>query len=466
MNIITNLKRFNQEYLKAEKWYPFYIILVINLYLLITYPKKVFFWDAGQYMTLAKTFIVDGHFSLLNYASEVRGYFFPLMLQIPLQFSNLTGLNEVFGFRILSAIAIGICLAILFPKILEELFNFHAKPLQILIFAALVTFFWYGNYAYPLSDFPSLAFFLTGLTLCLQVFKSKNALWFKGLMIFLAGICLASSTSIRITYLIPFFIILLIFLVRLAFTKFKISNKLVIAIFLIVGSIIVFIPQALSNRIHYKVNTPFQVETIFMAQLYGGLDVQRVDCGTSIPNTPSLVITESQGTAILKKYDIGAGGLTLARYFDIVYHQPFDIATLYVRHLFDGLDIVYPTTYVRDIYANTIIYRLVNYTLWFLAISLLWRRGIRIKQDGETLIVCFIVILPALLSIPSRIEVRYFLPVYILMYGCISFWLFSKREHWKQFLTWRSAIAYICFLAACFTFSSYLFSEIGILLQN
>lgn len=466
MQIITQLKTFNGEYLKAERWYPFYTILFINLCLLITYPKKVLFWDAGQYMSLAKMFITDDQFSLLSYYSQLRGYFFPLMLQVPLQIANITGLDEVLAFRIVSALAMTIVLTVVFPKIFEGIFNFRAQPWQVLIFAGLTVFFWYGNYAYSLSDFPALVFFMAGLFICLRVINADQPIWLKAIWICLAGFCLAAAASIRISYLVPFAVILVIFLFRLAFTGLKISNKLLVTALFMAGSIMVFVPQFMSNRIHYKADTPFQIQTIYMVQLAEGLNVQRVDCGTSIPNTPSLVIAESQGAAILNKYNMENSGLTIIRYLELICLQPFDMAAIYARHLFNGFDITYPTTYVPDIYADTIIYRLVNYSLWFLALSLLWKRGVNIRRDKQSIIICLIIILPALLSIPSRIEVRYFLPVYILVYGCASFWLFSKREYWQQLLNWRSVIAYLCFILACLTFSSYIFSTSGILIQN
>ena len=476
---IESLKLFNQKYLKAEKWYPFAIILGINLVLLLTYPQKSLYGDAEAYVNLSKMFTVDGHFSLLNYYNLLRGYFFPLLLQIPLQFSNLTGLNELFCFRVLSAISSAFCFAVLFPQFFEELFNFHAKPAQILIFAGLITFFWYGYFAYPLSDFPALTFLLTGLVLCLHAFKSKRAFWFKGLLFFGGGICLAATPLIRTVYLIPFFLLVLILVIRLAFSKFTVSVKVTLAALLIMGSILSFVPQALSNKIHYQTSSPFpqnkvtDTTDLFLGQLYMGMRQQRNDFGAKMEDgnvTPMLGLPDYQGIGIMKKQNVGEldESWTLKRYFSLVYHQPFDMAALYVRHLFNGLDIVYPTGYVPNIFGNQIIYRFVNYTLWFLAIVMVWRRGISIKKDAEKLVIPLIVALTALLSIPGMMEVRFFLPIYVLMYGCISFWFLSKRIYWKQLFTLRSAISYICFMAACFTFSSYLFatSHAGLLLQN
>lgn len=433
---------------------------------MLNFPLKVFFYDSGGYWIESKMFVVNGHFSLLNYNAFHHGYFFPLLLQVPLQFSTLTGLSEVLGFRIISAIAAAFCLTVIYPKFFEELFGFHAKPIETLVFALLVTFFWYGFFAYPLSDFPALTFFLIGMILCLKVFKSTKALWFKGILTFLAGICLAASTSIRPVYLIPLLLLMLFILMRLALSKFTVGGKALLVSSIIVGSIIIFIPQAMINRIHYQVNSPFpQMQNVFIGDLYTGLQQQRA-LSLGAPEL-LLYMPDNQGIEIFKKNIQGLGeNRSLVEYFGLVCRQPFDMAALYVRHLFNGLDILSPTLYFQDLNANQIVYRFVNYTLWFLVIMLIWKRGISIKHDNEKMFFCFILILPALLAIPGHIEIRYFLPIYILMYGAIGFWFFSKRDIWKQSFTLRSMILYICFVLACFTFSSFEFSTVGILLQN
>jgi len=414
----------------------------------------------------------------------LRGYFLPLILQVPIQLSNLTGLDELTCYRFLSAIMASVCFAVLFPFCFEQLFGFRARPWTKLIFALLVTFFWYGNYAYPLSDFPALTFFLSGLTLCLVAVRSDRGLWAKGGLIIAAGVCLAAATSIRISYLIPFFISLVFLLLRLTFSKNTMIAKSVLPLLLIAGCVIVFVPQALSNKIHYQENTPFQINrladntSLTKAQLYYGFVVQRIDFGnieSPDQSVPALVFRDYQGLEIaekyMEKYGISASNVStapLARIaVDIVVHQPLDIAAIYIRHVFNGLDVVYPYGYVPDFHSkDQIIYRFVNYTLWFLAISLLWRRGINLRQDRHAIIGCFIVMLPALVAIPSQMEIRFFLPIHMLLYAWVSFMLLSKRDHCKQLLTWRSAISYISFIVVCFAWSSYLFSTAGVLLQN
>jgi hypothetical protein len=487
MIVIDKLKLFYSKYPRLSALYPFFITLAVNMVILLRYPYKFLFGDAGGYMDLSKLFIVDGHFSLLNYHDILRGYFLPLILQVPIQLSNLTGLDELTCYRFIAAIIATVCFTVLFPRCFEEFFNFRAMPWAKLIFALLITFFWYGNYAYPLSDFPALTFYLLGLTLFLIAVRSGRGLWAKGGLIMTAGVCLAAAASIRISYLIPLFISLVLLLLRLLFSKNTMIARSLLPLLLIAGCVIVFVPQALSNKIHYQENTPFQINkladntTLLQTQLLLGFLNQRVDFGnieSPDQNVPELFVPDYQGRELVKKYaekyGINASNLSdvsvaqLARIAaDMAAHQPIDIAAIYVRHLLNGLDIVYPYGYVPDFHSrDRIIYRFVNYTLWFLAISLLWRRGINLRREKDALIGCFILMLPAVIAIPSLVEIRFFLPIYILLYACVSFMLLSKQEHRKQLLTRRSIIGYVCFTVICFVWSSYLLSTVGILLQN
>jgi hypothetical protein len=314
-----------------------------------------------------------------------------------------------------------------------------------------------------------LAFFIGGLALCVKAYKSKKSLWFNAALIFLAGICLAAASLIRILYFLPFVLLFVIWLIRLVLTDLTTRGKVILIISMIIGSSIIFAPQAVSNKIHYDVysilpQSQIHKTHIAFLQLYEGLTTQIFESTIENDEAVAFQIPDQQGLIIQKKYF--GENVTFENCLNLALHQPFDMAAIYVRHVFNGLDVIYPMPYINNLLSNHIVYRFVNYTLWFLTIILMWRHGIDVKRDAKKLVFTFLIILPALISIPVMIEPRFFLPAYVLMYGYISFGFISRREEWKQLFTLRTAILYVAFLAACFAFSSYVYSTVGVLLSN
>jgi hypothetical protein len=111
--------------------------------------------------------------------------------------------------------------------------------------------------------------------------------------------------------------------------------------------------------------------------------------------------------------------------------------------------------------------RLVNYSLWFLAILAI-RKNLRwVREHLEISVLLLSLLLPALITIPWTIETRYFLPVFLLLYGAVSYLVVSGdvRQKFMRGLNWRNVIAYLLFIALCFTFSASLFAKAGILLN-
>lgn len=472
-----------KKYSAFEIWYPFILVLAVNLIVLLTYKYKNLYGDAQGYMDLSRMFIKDGHFSLLNYANPLRGYFFPLLLQAPIQFASWTGLSEIISFRLFSAIVISFVSVFVIPWFFEQAFNFQAKPLQRLIFSAFITLFWYGCFAYPLSDFPAMFYFLGGLALCFYAIKSDKALWVRCLSILAGGFCLAAATSIRLIYMIPLILAGIFIIIKLALSKIPASVRVILAVLLIVGSIISLTPQFLSNRTYLHSNSPFPLNqmgtttgstSVFSVQMFMGLRQQRNDFGAKLQDgtvSPMLGLPDSQGNAVANKEQVPAEAnntWTLGKYLSIFFHHPLDMTALYLRHLFDGTDLVYPATYVPNILSShdLVFYRFMNYTLWFITIMLVWKRGINFKKDWQPLLLILITLIPALSAVAGMVEIRYFLQFYIFVYGAVGFWFFYDRKKWREFLTWRHAVLYVGYLAVCFSASSYLFSLRGVLLVN
>ena len=53
----------------------------------------------------------------------------------------------------------------------------------------------------------------------------------------------------------------------------------------------------------------------------------------------------------------------------MVIHDPAEMAAGYGRRLFNGLDVQYPTPYIRDLGDRSTVLSLLQYTLMFLALA-------------------------------------------------------------------------------------------------
>ncbi len=159
--------------------------------------------------------------------------------------------------------------------------------------------------------------------------------------------------------------------------------------------------------------------------------------------------------------------LTLGSYFGLVLAYPLDFLAIYTRHLFNGLDIIYDTVYITDIYDRNLVLQILNYTLWFIALAFAARRASwkSLKWDSR-LFIPVILSLSAIFSIPTMVEVRYMLPLHFMLYALMALWVlpdFVALERNRQVALIRSHILwYIAFLMVCFLLSANTYIGAGI----
>jgi hypothetical protein len=107
----------------------------------------------------------------------------------------------------------------------------------------------------------------------------------------------------------------------------------------------------------------------------------------------------------------------LGQYFHLIVSHPLTMGGVFVRHLINGLDQRYSTPYVEHLDTGSHRWlRLAGFLLVFLALlRMVWpaaRRGLgsaRWRYPAALLLCCAT-------TVPSQMETRYLLPIYLLSY--------------------------------------------------
>lgn len=464
------------------EWSAFIVVFGMMLWMNLSRSDFEFYGDAFEYWRLAKTFEnpVTRIFSFLNFNSELRGYLFPLILYSITKLSTYLKIQDKVFLEIVQSFVFSGLIAIIIPYTLKKLFRNTPNFWQIMLFCFFVVLFWQGHLFYPLSDFWALSFLIFGLYLLLYYGGNK---W----VLFLTGALFGGATVIRPSYSITL-IFLLIWSAHYLFRHKKQDKKQVfINEFIItIGMVLVFIPQFLINIDRFGIWSPMPLarsasgESLFLQQLTWGIQIQRFEgvLGLKAEEPLSgLFFVDQHGSNVLVRSGLepkpffysNTSVLTLSKYTMLVLRHPLDFLVIYAGHLFNGLDIVYNTPYIPDLHKNTAHIRLLNYSLWFLAILYISKR-IRIFGGVNYLFFLFLILaLPAILSIPTAMEVRYMLPFHLVSYSMAAFFAFpdffsvvgeQKKRFLFKYLLWYCVFVVICFLLSINVFTSMMPREI------
>lgn len=438
----------------------FLIIFPIMLFINLSHPHPfVFYYDSGQYWEFSRYFVKDGAFSLLSFDNPLRGYLFPFLLFSIRKMAFWIGVADYVFYEVVMSLVYTTFLVIIIPLLVQKLITIKVNFLQIVGFSLLTIFFWKGSFFYPLSDLFAFISMIMGVFL---IVKFKGRWW----QLLFAGLFWGGAALIR-----PIYAVTLPFLVLWSLYFYKREDPLVRwqstagrLIALIVGLTTVLAPQFAINKINFGVSTPFVLTkvdgpSLFVQQLNWGIKIQKYETniGKTYPSA-SVYFFDKQGENILLKSE--SQPVTLRDYIILVVNYPLDFLTMYARHLFNGLDVVYNSTYVENVYENGLVIRLLNYSLWFLIInSIGYIHKVKARNilDHKFLFLG-ISCLPSIMSIPTAIEVRFMLPIQIMAYALVSFWIlpkyFSKSKERKAQILRELVLPYITFIVFCFILSA------------
>ncbi len=477
---------FVDQLRKPQTWLAVGFLVFLIVYGIATNPRTLMF-DARYYWELRLAFYdANKHFSLFNFSDELfqlRGYFLPLLLLaaewIIDFFTPDRWVDDFSSVVILNSFLMFSMAWWLIPAIFSRLTGRKGTTLFRLGFGALLAIFWHGHLYYPLSDLPALFFLLAGLLLVLIVLqvpvigKSMAAA-------FLAGAFLMAVYLIRPVYLLVFVATAL----GIAFVPaaLNLRQRLLSMFAFLVAGALVLTPQYLINRIHYGINSPFISGGLYSYQITVGLLVQRYEASIDKsvypaagvrfmdPQAENLLLRDGRkfpfDTRAIGAFDVDSvlqNAFSLQDIFHFFLKYPLDLATIYFRHLFNGLNLIYPTTYIENIYRPAPLLMWLNYTVLFGVLFFFDSRQLVSKNPPLNSLILLVWLLPALAALPGAMEARYFLPLHAMLLASLA-WMLDDMAAIKmrieQVGRFRTVILYAVFVLMAFSLSGLILTTV------
>ncbi|OON70284.1 hypothetical protein [Hymenobacter sp. CRA2] len=431
------------------------LLLGYLLYLFSTAYQAIYF-DSNIYWELTGRFYYETkRFNLLSFDSSIRGYLLPLLL-FPLRAASYVSHIEPLTFsRVVGAGLAALLFGWIGPSLWQavvggQLLSWRRR----LAFAGLGFLFWRDYFNFPLSDFLSLTLLLAALLLVLR--RGPRPGW-----LLLAGALCMAAVNMRPVYVGSAGLLLIAgsWLARRRYSWPLIGRG--VAAFLL-GMALVGAPQLAINVRHFGQWTPLVLawknpakpQSLYLSQLAWGLAVQKYETtiDPAYPD-PRVMYVDPIGQRIMDQEHISYvyGLRDFGHYFTAVRHYPADMLALYARHTFNGFDLKYATPYAPRVHGSTLPLSVLNYTVLFAAALVLLHRRHRRLTPLQWLAL-LVVVGPCALSIPTAVECRFFIPVFLLLYAVVCFlW---PRDWRTVFLRWPVAAAYVVFVLGCLVLSA------------
>lgn len=389
----------------------FVALFLASLAVALIEGSKPFYFDSGNYWQLAETFGVHGSFSLLNFEyTGLRGFALPLTYFLMMELGGLLGFGQGFEVTIFNAVLFALIGGVLGPRLAEIAWPQQRWGIvRRLLLGALLLVFWSGYLSFPLSDFPALGAALLALVAISRA-GSPAAMA-------VAGLAASYAVNARPAYLllIPLTGALILWgwwRPAAGVVESAARRAACLACF-VLGLLIVMVPQAIVDHHASGGASPLPGGNDLAGLQYTeGLRLQRYE--TFVGPAPRMEYVDPDTGSILAGLDGGVVSDT-PQYVEIIASHPITMAGVFLRHVVNGLDQRYTTPYVERLEPpSRKILRGAGFLLVFLALfRLSWTRGRRSlgpakwRYQGALLLCCAT-------SLPSAIETRFLLPVFIL----------------------------------------------------
>lgn len=463
MNNIFSISKYNKPQKKYFKLaINIAIVLIISLIYFLSNEKVTLWFDTDYYWNLADTFINNGKFSFKFYNDTLRGYLWPFILFIFKQIGNITSINPYYIYLVSISIVYGLCFYMILPDLFLGFLNIDkCKHCVRLLFCFVSIFMLKGLYLYPLTDLP--AFLCCSIAISLLIKSVKEISRKKCLLCaFLCGLFSWCAYEIRPIYLICIIGILLYYIYYSITKNYK---NLLLIISLLLGIFLVALPQMIINKYNFNVISPmiqtelfYNGQSLYLMQLSWGITTQKYETNINLNIYPEYGVHfyDPLGLQLLKSEEID-GFSNYIQYIVFVFHHIIDMALIYLKHLFNGIDLIYREQYITNIYKFRYGIQFLNYTMLSFGI-LGFKENFINKFNNHSLkakinySVFILYMLPTILVIPTAIEVRFFIGLLLILYfyGCLYFINSVSQFKQKKAINIKQISFIVCFIVLCF----------------
>lgn len=409
------------------KYYAFAAILIISLLYAMNRHEAIAIYDAEWYMTIADG-VVDGngiHLSL--FPKTFRGCLLPLCLQV---------LNHSFwgietGWKLLTCIMVACIFGFMLPEIITESGIDSCKKFCGGIVAACAFIYVWGDFLiYPLSDLVATFFLVLGAWIERRILSKITKRRFE-LIIFsiLTGASFYISYNCRATFLYG----VIVLLIWGAFRIEKDRNAVIVLSMLLVGTIIVMLPQCIVNkncegafspRVYTENYSEYTTaKNLQMQQVVWGLKWPRYETymgdDEAYPSSGVYFIDQT-GVSLIEKELITEDDFTLKKWVKVLIKHPLDMIAIYTRHVINAMTPVWNHIYIKDIYDINAIMIALSIVAWLISIASISCSVHNGKADINANVICVAMVFPCLMQLMGAVEIRFILPLYMLCYSYIG----------------------------------------------
>ena len=440
-------------------WVAFAVVLAAYLLYLPSSGYERFYFDSDLYWRLGDAFGSDGGFTLYAYPDPLRGYSFPLVLGGLRELADVLGLGPLTIVRVGNATLVAFLGTQLIPRLARRILPTAAVTLpRILLLNALVFVFWRDHLNFPATDFPALALLASALLLALH----RN--WFA---LAAAGLLAGLAMNTRPAYMFAALLIVPLAISLGVREGARWKRAAAAGALVLVGTAVALAPQVAINRHTFDTTSPLPAEngSLALLQLSVGLQAQKYET-TIDPRAPDPAVYFLDPTTAMALSERGSYRVDgYGSYLGIAFDHPFRLALGYLRRTFNGLDVQYPSPYVRDIQGDRSRVRsALLYLVLFSAAWVLLRAWRGRSLDRVNWPIALLLALPSLSAVPGAVEPRFFLPAHIVVLTTVCFATEDLRALTPRGRRGRVGltVASIGFVLGCFAVAAETYSNIGV----
>lgn len=475
------VKVFTENNNKNRKWCGWILSSALFFALLLLYQNKDSYYDSASYWSMAASFMSEEGFSInpenaiTNFS--IRGYVFPFILFVLRGFWQL-GWGGYWG---VLSLLYGFFFAVICADFFELLFEIKVSTIKRVVPTVCIILFWKSLIYYPLADLMAVGLEVTGIYLLLRIKKcdgwngSVKTIIKTVVMAVGAGMLLYAAFNSRPVYQYTMYLaFVLLFVEPKKVFKDRIAVNSVAAVCMLLGMIIVAIPQVKINSENLGINSwkvPLQLNTMYGDTgelLFQGLGLLRYETTISdVVESPSMYSHDVTASAIFAEMQIEEK--SIGNYIKVWMKYPFECIGIYFGHLVNALDVRFSDVYISDISETNLIYVLASLVLVYIVLLLgkqqicdkkinsssLWKSGVWLILWN----------LPTAIAMINNIEPRYFIATWVFFYSLIAFFIDYKRmfkevrEHPVIYLLGFGILVGICFNIWDTTYANMTYAE-------